>query len=485
MQSGSSYSSVIKKYFKTAYSKYHNFKAGVKRRPKIQRYLIYSLMAFGFFILYIIAVDINLLWLFGRSPRIGDLNDPKYEITSELYASDGKLLGKYYDINRKPVEYEDISPLLINTLIATEDVRFYNHHGIDIRSSFSVVWYMLKGKKRGASTITQQLVKNLYKTRTNYSRGLLGHVPGLRTIIYKTKEWDNAIKIELFYTKEEILTMYLNTVDFGSNAYGIHTAARVYFNTTPAKLNQIQCATLVGMLKAPTYYSPVLNPKNSLRRRNVVLSQLLKYELITEKEFKNLSKRPLKLNYTPDRKDGRANYFQEAVSRYLQDWLKENDYDLYRDGLKVYTTIDSRMQEYAKQAVNEHMKQLQRNFDQLYRDKNPWIDEKGNEMAGFIDNIVEQEPFYKNLKRRFGDNKDSIDFYLNQKRKMKVFSWNGKKTVNFSFLDSLKYYKRFLHAPFIHGSNYRACTYMGGRYQFRLFQVRPCKTSKKTTRVYI
>lgn len=449
MQIRSFYYSRIKPNFQIIREQYRRFMSRLKTKPRYIRYSVYSLMAFGIFILYVIAVDVNFLWLFGRSPKVRDLNNPKYEITSELYSSDGKLLGKYFDVNRKPVKYEEISPLMIKTLVATEDVRFYSHHGIDIRSSFSVAWYMLRGKKRGASTITQQLVKNLFKTRTNYSQGLLGHVPLLRTLIYKTKEWDNALKIELYYSKEEIVTMYLNTVDFGSNAFGIHTAAKVFFNTTPDKLNELQCATLVGLLKAPTLYSPVLNPKNSLKRRNVVLQQAVKYGIITDQEYKKLNKQPLKIKYHPESKEIKANYFQEAVSKHLQDWLKENDYDLYRDGLRIYTTIDSKMQEYARQSVNEHMKQLQRSFDNLYKDKDPWIDEKGNVLEDFIENIVEQEPYYKSLKHRFKDNTDSIEFYMNQKHSMKVFSWNGEKEVNFSFIDSIKYYKRFLHAAFI------------------------------------
>lgn len=450
MQLGKLYSSKIKPYLQAIRQKNRNFWANIKRKPKFTRFLIYSGLAFAFFLLYVVAVDINFLWLFGKSPKVRELNNPQYEITSELYSADGKLLGKYFDVNRKPVTYEEISPLLIKTLIATEDIRFYKHHGIDLRSSVSVAWYVIRGKKRGASTITQQLVKNLFKTRTNFSRGLLGHVPGLRTLIYKTKEWNNALKIEAFYTKEEILTMYLNTVDFGSNAFGIHTAAKVYFNTTPDKLNQLECATLVGMLKAPTYYSPVLNPENSLKRRNVVLSQLVKYGWLEKDEYKKLSEKPLNLDYTPESvQDGRANYFQDAVAKYLQDWLKENDYDLYRDGLKVYTTIDSRMQEYARQAVYEQMKQTQRSFDNLYRNSDPWIDEKGNVIEGFIDNIVKQEPFYKKLKKRFGENQDTIDYFLNEKHRMKVFTWNGTKDTTFSFIDSIKHYKRFLHAAFV------------------------------------
>jgi penicillin-binding protein 1A len=444
------FNSKIKPYLQIAGQKNRYFWERIQKKPKHIRLLIYTGLLFCTFILILIAVDLNFLWLFGKSPKIRDLNNPQYEITSELYSSDGKLLGKYFDVNRKPVKYNEISPILIKTLIATEDVRFYKHHGFDIRSSFSVVWYMIRGKKRGASTITQQLVKNLFKTRTNYSQGLLGHIPVVRTIIYKTKEWENALKIELFYSKEEILTMYLNTVDFGSNAFGIHTAAKVYFDTTPDKLNQLQSATLVGMLKAPTYYSPVINPNNSIKRRNVVLSQMVKYGWLSQSEFDKLSRKPLNIDFSPEsEKDGKANYFQDAVARYLQEWLEENDYDLYRDGLRIYTTIDSRMQDYAREAVYQQMKQLQRNFDNTFRGQDPWIDEDGNVIAEFINNIIKQNPFYKKLKKRFGENEDTINYYLNERHKMKVFTWKGTRDTTLSFMDSIKYYKRFLHAAFI------------------------------------
>jgi len=175
-------------------------------------------------------VDCNIFWLFGRSPSIRSINNPDQKITSELYSADGKLIGKYFDENRSPLKYEEIPENIIKSLIATEDTRFYQHHGVDFKATMSIFWYMLHGEKRGGSTITQQLVKNLFKTRGQYSRGLLGHIPGIRTVVAKTKEWIAAIKIELFYSKSEILTMYFNTNDFGSNAYGLKTAAKTFFN---------------------------------------------------------------------------------------------------------------------------------------------------------------------------------------------------------------------------------------------------------------
>jgi penicillin-binding protein 1A len=436
----------IRKYWQI----YRAFNSKMKEKPRKIRlaYLLGKILVCIF--LYLFLVDINFLWLFGKSPKINDLNDPKYEITSQLYSSDGQLIGRYYDVNRTPVKYNDISPLLIKTLVATEDSRFYNHHGIDVKSSFSVFWYMVKGKKRGGSTITQQLVKNLYKTRSNYSRGLLGYVPLVRTVIYKTKEWSNALKIELFYSKEDILTMYLNTVDFGSNAYGIHTAARTFFNTTPDKLNESQCATLVGMLKAPTLYSPVQNPENSLARRNVVLGQMAKSGIITKEQQDQISLLPLGVNYHPaGDEEGNASYFSYAVARYLRNWLKENGYDLYRDGLKIYTTVDSRMQKYAEEATEEHMRMLQRSFDQQLGKKDPWQDDHGNPLPNFLGTILVQDPYYKALKKRFANQNDSIERYLNEKHEMKVFSWHGERDTMFSHIDSIKYSNKFLHAAFI------------------------------------
>ena len=241
----------VPSFFRNYWQKYHGLKQQIKQKSFYIRALFtFARICFWMFVFFI-AVDLNFLWLFGRSPRLHDLNNPRIEFASELYSSDSVLIGRYFDQNRTPVTYDEISPLLIRTLVATEDERFYKHAGIDLRSTFSVFLYMAQGKKRGGSTITQQLVKNLFKTRSNYSRGLLGYIPGISTIIYKSKEWINAIKIEIFYTKEDILVMYLNTVDFGSNSFGIHTASpKLFFNTTPDKLTATQCATLVGMLES-------------------------------------------------------------------------------------------------------------------------------------------------------------------------------------------------------------------------------------------
>lgn len=214
-------------------------------------------------------MDVNLFGLFGKSPTMECIDNPITNEASLVYSSDSVLIGKFFSENRSPVKFEDISPYVIYALVSTEDERFYLHHGIDYQAVFAAVKDMMNGHARGASTITQQLVKNLFKIRSQYSTGLLGKIPGFGIFVMKSKEWITAIKIENKYSKQDILTLYLNTVDFGSNAYGIKTAAKTYFNTTPAALTPEQAATLVGLLKATTTYNPKVNPQRSLERRNV------------------------------------------------------------------------------------------------------------------------------------------------------------------------------------------------------------------------
>jgi penicillin-binding protein 1A len=421
------------------------------------------------FILIIIVflgmVDLNFLWLFGKSPKLSQINNPKQKIASELYAADGKKIGKYFDENRTPVKLNEISPIMIKTLINTEDVRFYEHHGIDLKATFSILWYMAKGDKRGGSTITQQLVKNLFKTRENYSRGLFGHIPGIKMIIYKAKEWVTSLKIELFYKKDEILNMYFNTVDFGSNAYGIKTASLTFFNIKPSQLNIEQSALLVGILKAPTYYSPISQRERALERRNTVLGQLLKYKMITQTEFDSISKIPIQLNYSVENNyDGKAPYFREAVSSYLKTWLKEKNLNLYEDGLKIYTTLDMGMQQHAENAVSEHMKRLQKRFFEHWQGENPWRKENKEEITDFIEKIVVKTKHYKRLLQSYPNNKDSVDFYLNEPHKMRVYTYKGDRDTLLSTIDSIKYYNSLLHAGFITMDPFNGYvkTYVGG-----------------------
>ncbi|MFQ3576913.1 MAG: transglycosylase domain-containing protein [Cytophagales bacterium] len=409
----------------------------------------FSFFLFFFFIvIHVWAVKNDFLGLYGGMPSLDVLENPKSELASELYSSDGVLLGKYFRSNRSPVEFEEISPNLINALVATEDIRFEQHSGIDMKGTFAIPFAILAGDRRGSSTLTQQLAKNLFKTRE--FKGHLTKVKGLKTLIIKTKEWITAVKLESSYSKREIITMYLNTVDFGSNAYGIKTAAKTFFNTTPDRLNVQQAAVLVGLLKAPSNYSPVMNPENSKNRRNTVLEQMQKYGFLTKIKCDSLKKTELVLDYEVENHNtGSATYFRTVVHNYLVQWCKQRDLDLYADGLKIYSTINSKAQKYAEEAVTEHMKYIQKEFDRVFKGKNPWIDENKKEIPNFIETSIKRTDVYRSLKKRFPNNPDSIEFYLNKKKKLKVFSWNGEKDTVMSAYDSLRYYKRFLNAGLI------------------------------------
>ena len=404
------------------------------------------------FIVYLGMVDINFLWLFGKSPGFSQIKKPTTSEASEIYSADGVLIGKYFSENRTPVKYEDVNPVFWKALIDTEDERFYKHHGVDPIGLFAVLKDVLVSHEaRGASTITQQLAKNMFRVRTQYSTGLLGYIPGVRILIMKSKEWIIATKLEMLYDKEEILTMYANTVDFGSNAFGIKTACKTYFNTTPAKITAEQAAVLVGMLKATTYYNPISHPENSLERRNVVLHNMMTHGDITRAEFDSVSAIPIKLNYNVESNyDGQAKYFREAIADYLKDWCEENGYDLYSSGLKIYTTIDTRMQKYAEEAARKQMRQVQRNFDRHWAGQDPWRDENHQVIPNFIENIAKRQPVYKMLQQRFPNQPDSVVYYLNKPHKVKLFDYEkGTIEKEMSTMDSIRYMVKFMHCSFV------------------------------------
>lgn len=414
-----------------------------------RRIFLWAKLIPEFCLIYFCALEVNLFWLFGQSPSITSLQHPDVSVASEVYTNDGKLIGKYFRENRSPVAFEQIPQNLINALIATEDVRFYEHHGIDPKSSLSVFWYAAKGDNRGGSTITQQLVKNMFKTRKSGAKGLLGYIPGFKQLVFKTKELVTALKVELFYGKNEILTMYLNTVDFGNSSYGIKVAARNYFNRSVDSLKTQQSALLVGMLKATSNYNPYKNPEAAMERRNVVLSQMLKYNFLTKDEYTALVKKPIKLKTINETgNDDHGSYLRIAVSNYLKDWCKENDYDIYSDGLKIYTTIDSRIQGHAEDAALDWMKTLQRRFDKHWENQNPWRDEHGKEIPDFIEGIARRTDYYKALKTIY-NSEDSIFTQMNIPKRMKVFTYKGYKDTTFSSFDSLNYYLRFLNTGFM------------------------------------
>ena len=421
--------------------------------PKLASTL-WLLFAGGFvaFILYVYAVSINFLNLFGEMPNLRTLENPKSELASELYSADNELLGKYFRENRSPVDYEDLPENLVNALVATEDIRFEDHAGIDPQAMVRVAGGILTGsRKGGGSTLTQQVAKNLFDTRSDeLNNGLLNDVPGLGMLILKTKEWIMAVKLERSYTKREILTMYLNTVDFGSNAFGIKVAAKTFFNKKPQDLKVEESAVLVGLLKAPTAFSPKFNPENSKRRRNVVMSQMVKYDFMTEDEYNALKEKDIDLDYRVESQNvGLAPYFRTEASKFLLQWCRENGYDLYADGLRIYTTIDSRMQKYAEQAMAEHMKGQQKLFFEHWKGRNPWVDRDNKEIKNFPETAIKRTDRYRRLNERFDGNQDSINYYLNKKIPMTIFTWDGEKEVVMSPMDSLKHYKHFLQSGFM------------------------------------
>jgi penicillin-binding protein 1A len=415
------------------------------RRVRNQ-YLRYILIFIYFVIIFFSAIELNFLWLFGYSPDMQDIKNPSLSLSSEVYYSDGTLIGRYYKENRSPVEFKGISPGIINALVATEDVRFYKHNGVDFYSFFTSILSTAKGDRRGGSTITQQLAKNLFETRKKKSQGILKHIPLIRTIIYKCKEWLTAFKIEHVYNKNEILTLYLNTVPFGNNSFGIKTASLKIFNKTPDKVNIAEAATLVGMLKATSTYNPINNPEKSLERRNTVLKQMLKNGYLTKADYDENTKAPIKLDLTYVENEGQGDsYIRQAVERWLKKWCKENDYDLYADGLKIYTTIDPKLQQYAEEAVAEKMKMLQKRFDNTWGTKNPWRDSNGNEITDFLLKAEEHLPIYQVLQKKYNNDATLIKQYFEKPKKMKVFTWNGEKDTTFSSADSIRYYTRILN----------------------------------------
>ena len=408
--------------------------------------------SFVFFIIfYCFAVQFNLFWLFGKSPSLDTIMNPKTAAASEIYSADGKLLGKFFSENRTPVAYDSIAPNFFDALISTEDERFYSHHGVDFMGLGAAVKDAATGHARGASTITQQLVKNMFRVRTEYSTGLLGYIPGIKMLIMKSKEMIIATELEWFCSKQEILTMYANTVDFGSNAYGIKTAAKTYFNTTPAELKTEQSAVLVGLLKATSAYNPKTNPKNSLSRRNVVLENMYNHGKLSATELRDLRDKPIELNFSVETAyDGQALYFRQAVA----DEIKNLDLGLdpYKDGLKIFTTVDSRMQKYAEQAMLEQMKVVQRNFDAHWGKQDPWVNEKNQPIPGFLQEKLKQTDAYKMLSVRYPDDPQKVMEILNTPHKVKLFSYAGQNLKierEMSSVDSLRYMLHFMHAGFV------------------------------------
>ncbi|MCF8334967.1 MAG: transglycosylase domain-containing protein [Bacteroidales bacterium] len=435
-------------------------------------------------------------------PTFEQLENPENNLASLVYSEDEQLLGKYYIQNRSYVDFKEISSNIVNALIATEDIRFYEHSGIDARGLARVFFKtLLMGKSSGGgSTITQQLAKNLFPRDTTVYDSKFAYASNL--VLAKFKEWITAAKLERNYTKKEILVMYLNTVPFGGMTYGIKSAARIYFNTEPDSLQLEEAATLVGMLKAPTRYHPVSNPDKSRKRRNVVLNQLKKYNYITQAQHDSLRTLPLNVDYVvEDHNEGLASYFREHLrtllteekprkneysnpENYKEDsiewannplygWCNKHTkpdgshYDLYRDGLQIYTTINSKLQNYAEQSVREHLgDELQQQFfeEKENQKKAPFSKNLEKEQIDRImERAIKNTDRYRKLKRQ-EVSEDSIRKAFNKPREMEVFSWEGIKDTVMSPRDSILYYKHFLRAGFMsmNPRNGHIKAYVGG-----------------------
>lgn len=488
--------------------------------PEYRKYiwilwLVYGLLFFGtVFYFYLISSG-----KMGEMPTFEDLENPKRNLASEVISEDGVLLGKFYIQNRIWTDYEDISPYLIQALIATEDVRFYKHAGIDVRGLARVfVKNFLLGNRQagGGSTITQQLAKNLFPRDTAYYR--FPPARFMHLVNTKFKEWVTAIKLERSYTKEEILAMYLNVFDFLYQAVGIYSAADIYFQTTPDSLTLEQSAMLVGMLKNSAYYNPVRRPDITLQRRNTVLSQMVKYGYLDKEVYDSVKNLPLEVNLKIESHNlGPAPYlreylrttmmhqeperrffftdeqYEEAVYQWehnpLYGWCNKNKkpdgtpYNVYRDGLRIYTTVNSKLQQFAEEAVREHLGgELQEVFmdNVKYNKRPPFSDDLTvDQINSIMENAMKRTDRYRNLRNR-GVGMDSIMAVFNTPVPMKVFSWKGDVDTVMSPMDSLKYYKYFIRAGMMsvdpHTGYVKA--YVGGP-DFRYFKFDAVTSQKR------
>lgn len=403
---------------------------------------------------YILCVKVNLFGLFGEMPSLRDIENPENDLSSELISADGISLGRYFRFNRSQVSYDQLSPDLINTLLISEDHRFHEHSGLDFYAFVRVIYGVVTfdvSSKGGGSTISQQLAKNLFTINPELDGSIanLGALP--KRVVQKTKEWIIAVELEKNFTKQEIIAMYFNTCDFGSNAFGIKIAAETFFKKRPANLNIQESAILVGLLQNPSFFSPRYHPERALIKRNEVLSKLREHGYLKSKlQYDSLTALPIQLKYSVQNQNaGIAPYFLNAIEGDLEKWCKEHGFSLLESGLKIYTTIDSRFQRHANAAVAESMKTQQSIFNEHWRGRNPWIDEDGNEIEGFLESRMKLTDNYRKLVAKYGPESDSVKIKLNEKKRMRIFTWNGERDTTFSLVDSLNYYKRFLQSSFM------------------------------------
>ena len=387
------------------------------------------------------------LGLLGQMPELQQLENPKTNLATQILSNDGVVLGKFYfNDNRTSIAFDALPKNLVNALIATEDERFFSHSGIDLKGTLRALVYL--GKKGGASTISQQLARQLFVGVRSRNK--------LEAVLQKFKEWVLAVQLERRYTKKEIIAMYLNIYDFGYSADGIQSAAKIYFNTTPKALRIEQSATLVGMLKNSSLFNPLRRPERVEQRRNVVLNQMNRNGFISEVELDSLKQIPLTIDYTPDsHREGLATYFRAYLQQFMRKWTKNNPkpdgtkYDIFRDGLRIFTTLDSRLQEIGEKAVNAHMANLQEEFFlQNTPEANPtapFLDLREGEIDTLLQNKASRSERWRKM-RASGKDEDAIWASFQKPVEMEVFSWKGDRDTLMSPLDSIRYYKHFLRA---------------------------------------
>ena len=441
---------------------------------------MWRILFLGFFGLILLFGGAALEW-YGPMPDLQQLENPRTNLATQIISSDGVILGKYYlDDNRTPISFEELPQNMVEALIATEDERFYEHSGIDWRGTLRAFVYL--GKRGGASTITQQLARQIFVGVRSRNK--------IKAVLQKAQEWVIAVQLERRYTKNEILSLYLNKYDFGYQADGVRSAAKIFFNKTPKDLSIEESAALVGMLKNSSLYNPIRRPERVEERRNIVFNQMVRNELITAEVRDSLSLLPLQITYTPEsHREGLATYFRAYLKEFMDDWIANNPkpdvskHSLYRDGLRIFTTIDSRMQAMGEAAVEAHMKNLQREFfrqnSKRANPSAPFLDLR----KGEIDTLMERTAYRTERWRKMklaGLEESEILASFYEKTPMRVFSWKGERDTLMTPMDSIRYYKHFLRASLMsmEPQSGHIKTWVGG-FNYKHFQYDQVKQGRR------
>ena len=436
---------------------------------------LWKLFAIGVLsvVLFFVCVRIGV---FGKLPSFEELENPNANLASEIYSADSVLIGKYYVDNRSNVAYSDLPPYLVKALIANEDERFYEHSGIDLKGFFAIFYYFIKGDQRGSSTITQQLAKNMFHKRAKSK---------VERVLQKAKEYVISVMLERRYTKDEIVAMYFNTFDFVNNAVGIESASRIYFNKKPKELSVEESAMFVGMLQNPSYYNPRRFEQRTRDRRATVLRKLMEQGDITNAQFLALKDKPIQLDFHPESaNDGIAPYFRMVVAEQLKKWAKENkksngeEYNIYTDGLKIYTTLDTRMQKYAEEASVQHLSRYQVYMDNQFKSGwNPWGTNDGKHI---LETACRYTDRWYALKERGMSKEEILENFKTDKHRMKVYTYKGMKDTTLTPYDSVKYYKSFLQIGMMAVEPYTGYVkaWVGGA-NFQYFKYDHCNVNTK------